>query len=64
MFEPEVSWKQVYSTEESTCDIVVFLGRPHAVISRPHGDSATRGLFPFAPSITPLTHAFINCKAV
>jgi len=37
---------------------------PHAVISRPHGDSAIGELFPLSPLVTPLPHGFINCKAV
>jgi len=64
MFEPEVFQKQMYSIEESTCDIVGPLRRPTqwfrapVVIRRP-------GNFPsFAPLITPLPHAFTNCKAV
>jgi len=28
MFEPEVFWKQMYSIEESTCDIVGNFRRP------------------------------------
>jgi len=42
---------------------LLFFSAPHAVISRPHGNSATGEFFPFSPLITPLPHAFLNCKA-
>jgi len=39
MFEFEVSRKQMYCIEESTCDIAGTFRRPPAVIRRPHSDS-------------------------
>ena len=62
MFEP-VFPKQMYCTEESTCDIAGPFRRPTQRVGTPMvirhpGNCASR-----APLITPLPHAFINCKA-
>jgi len=62
MFEAEVFRKQIYSIEESTCDIVgTFLLRSDPVspevIRRPHSDSAPGELCPLPPSLRPCTLA-------
>ena len=62
MFEP-VFPKQMYCIEESTCDIAGPFRRPTQRVGTPMvirhpGNCASR-----APLITPLPHAFINCKA-
>jgi len=60
MCEPEVFRKQMYSIEESTCDIVWTFRRPRshpapsAVIRRPHSDSAPGNCASLAPLVTPL----------
>jgi len=45
--EPELFRKQIYSIEESTCDIV-------GTFRRPHSDSAPGELYTLAPLVTPL----------
>jgi len=40
MFEPEVFRKQIFGTEESTCDIVETFRRPLQLVGAPRSDSA------------------------
>jgi len=60
MFETEVFRKQMYSSEESTCDIVWTFRRllshsaPPAVFWRPHSDSAPGELRPCPPRYAPI----------
>jgi len=54
MFEPELFRKQMYCTEESTCDIVRTFRAP-AVI--PHRGSAPGELWPLPPFFAPLVTA-------
>ena len=54
IFEPEVFRKQMYSTEESTCDIVGTFRHPAVirrlrVIRRPRSNSAPGNCVPLAP---------------
>jgi len=59
MFEPELFRKQMYCTEESTCDSGTFWCPP--VIWRPHSDSAPGKLY---PSLGPLRYAPDNNKSL
>jgi len=57
MFEPEFFRKQMFCTEEGTCDVVETFRRPNshsappAVIWLPQSDSAPEKFGPFSPLV-------------
>jgi len=61
MFEPEIFRKQMYCTEESTCDTVENFGDPRSDSVCPDSDSSPGELCPhFPPGYAPAVQSVIQ----